>query len=431
MDEIIRRSLRYLEAHLRADITLKDLADEAGYSLWHFSRMFAEATGQSVAQYMLRRRLDRALTDMAAGRRAVDAALEYGFETYSGFYRAFVKLYGCSPKKYLRIYGGHAATKTEVIMKHYTKKELRQVLEHWGLEKLEIGDVPVMYDGRPDDASWQVGGAYRLRTGDRAMLLRDLRVSKALAADGLAANVPMPTLDGQEYLDGEAVFTLSRVVPGEVLTVSACYGASGPARAYGEGIARLHGALRSVAADIPWDRGNLLNDVMKWALPAVRRQNEQWSLGLSEAFFTGWQERFGALYPQLPRQLIHRNICRSGVLMRDGQVTGFGQFDMLQEEIRLFDVCYAATGILSETGEEALYPAWLRVLGDILRGYDGVSPLTAPEKQAVFDVLCAIQMICVAYFGEHDVDDELARRNRGMLRFIAGQREAIEGLLQP
>jgi crossover junction endodeoxyribonuclease RuvC len=30
--------------------------------------------------------------------------LEYGFDTYAGFYRAFVKMYGCSPKKYLSIY---------------------------------------------------------------------------------------------------------------------------------------------------------------------------------------------------------------------------------------------------------------------------------------------------------------------------------------
>ena len=429
MDEIIRRSLETMEANLKAEVTLADLADQAGYSRWHFSHLFVSATGQSVAQYMLRRRLDHALHEIASGRRAIDVVPAYGFETYSGFYRAFVKLYGCSPKKYLRIYGGYAATKTEVTMKNYTKKELRRVLKHWGLEKEEIGDVPVMYDDRPDDASWQIGGEYRLRTGDRVRCLKDLRVTQALAAQGFGACVPVPTLDGKDYVEGEEVFTLSRVAPGERLTVSACYGATGPARAYGEGIARLHGALRGVAADIPWDQGNLLNDVMNWALPAVRKQNEQWSLGLDETFFTGWQERFGALYPKLPRQLIHRNVCRSYVMMRDGQVTGFEQFDMLQEEIRLFDVCYAATGILSETGDEALYPRWPDVLADILRGYDSVSPLTAEEKQAVYDVICGIQMICVAYFGERDVDRELARRNRAMLSFIAARQETMERML--
>ena len=429
MDEIIRRSLEMMEANLKAEVTLVDLADQAGYSRWHFSRLFAEQTGQSVAQFLLRRRLDGALGEIASGKRAVDVVLAYGFETYSGFYRAFVKLYGCSPKKYLRIYGSYAATKTEVTMKHYTKKELRRVLAHWGMEKEEIGEVPVMYDDRPDDAAWQIGGEYRLRTGDRVRCLKDLRIAQALAAQGFGACVPVPTLDGKDYVEGEEIFTLSRVAPGERLTVSACYGATSPARAYGEGIARLHGALRGVAADVPWDQGNLLNDVMNWALPAIRKQNEQWSLELSETFFTGWQERFVTLYPKLPRQLIHRNVCRSYVMMRDGQVTGFEQFDMLQEEIRLFDVCYAATGILTETGDEALYPRWLDVLADILRGYDSVSAMTAEEKRAVYDVICGIQMICVAYFGEHEVDRELARRNRAMLSFIAAQQETMARML--
>ena len=119
---------------------------------------------------------------------------------------------------------------------------------------------------------------------------------------------------------------------------------------------------------------------------------------------------------------IHRNICASDTLMADGRVTGFSRFDMMEDEARLFDLCYAATGILSETADEALYPRWKSVLEAMVRGYDSVSPLTDAEKRAVPDMLCAIQMICVAYFGEHEIDRELARRNREMLRFVATMR---------
>lgn len=426
MDETIRESLRYIERHLRAGITLADLAGEAGYSPWHFSRLFAGATGQSVAQYMLRRRLDHALAEMAAGASAVDAALSYGFDTYSGFYRAFVKLYGCSPRKYLRIHGGHDLMRMEEPMKHFTKKELRQALARWGMEDREIGDVPVMYDGRPDGSAWRVGDEHCLRTGDRARLLRDLQVTGALAAEGIAAEAPVPTLDGQAFADGEDVFLLSRVMPGEALRVSDCYGDQGTARAYGEGIARLHAALKRVS--IPCDRGDLLGSVTGWALPAARRLDEQWAMGLGEAFFAGWQERFAGLYPKLPRQPIHRNLCPSYVLMRGGQVAGFTRFDMIEEEARLFDLCYAATAILSETADEACYPAWLGVLEGMLRGYDALSPLTREEKAAVHDMLCAIQMICVAFFDGQEAYREVARRNRAMLRFIAAQRGAIEGM---
>lgn len=425
MDEAIERSLRYLESNLKADITLTDLAGEAGYSLWHFSRVFARETGQSVAQYVLRRRLDRALEDIASGIPAADAALEYGFETYSGFYRAFVKLYGCSPKKYLRIYGSPVTTRTEVIMKRYTMRELRQALTHWGMEQATIGEVPIMYDGRPDGTVWRIGEAYRLRVGERVRLMRDLRVSDALAARGFTADVPVRTMDGREFVDGEEIFTLSRVTPGSPLNIAACYGEEGLVRTYGEGIARLHGALRSVAADVPHDSGNLLEEVIGWALPAVRLQNEQWSIGLGAAFFEGWQERFSDLYPRLPRQLIHHNLCPSCVQVREGAVTGFMQFDMIGEDARLFDLCYAATGIMSETAEEAAYPRWLGLLGELLRGYNSVSPLTTKEKAAVFDMLCGIQMVCVAYFDGREPYRELARRNRAMLSFIAANQEEI------
>lgn len=149
-------------------------------------------------------------------------------------------------------------------------------------------------------------------------------------------------------------------------------------------------------------------------------------MGLGEDFFVHWQETFARLYPRLPRQLVHRNLCPNCLVLRDGQVVGFTQFDMIEEEARLFDVCYAATAILSETADEALYPAWLDVLETLLRGYDSASPLTCEEKQAVYGMLCANQMICVAYFGDREEYREVARRNRAMLRFIAGQRERIE-----
>ena len=429
VDEIMERSLEYIKKYLKADITLADLAREAGYSTWHFSRLFQQATGQPVARYMLARRLEHALREIASGRRAVDVVPAYGFETYSGFYRAFVKLYGCSPKKYLRIYGDHPIKKTEVAMKHYTKTELRQILKHWGMEKAEIGDVPVMYDLRPDDSAWQIGEEYRLRTGDRARCLQELRLTQAMADRGLGAVTPIPTLNGQGYLDDQEIFLLQRIAPGDPLRVGDCYGPQSPARVCGQGIARLHEALRAVAADVPHDRGDLLESAQGWALAAVRKQNEQWGMGLDEDFFASWQEEFARLYPRLPRQLIHRNLCPSYVLLRDGQVAGFTQFDMIEEEARLFDICYAATAILSETADEGLYPAWLNVLEALLRGYDSESPLTDAERQAVYGMLCANQMICVAYFGDREEYREVARRNRAMLTFIAGQRERIGHML--
>ena len=105
----------------------------------------------------------------------------------------------------------------------------------------------------------------------------------------------------------------------------------------------------------------------------------------------------------------------------------FIDFDLSQINIRLWDVCYCATGILSAGSEEA-YNAWLDILGGILNGYGIEETLTEAEKQAVFYVICSIQMICIAYFESQDKYKELARTNRDMLRFIVENRERIEAV---
>ena len=54
---IIQRSLDYIEDDLQAEITAAELADMAGFSLFHYYRLFQRATGLPVMQYILRRRL--------------------------------------------------------------------------------------------------------------------------------------------------------------------------------------------------------------------------------------------------------------------------------------------------------------------------------------------------------------------------------------
>ena len=54
---------------------------------------------------------------------------------------------------------------------------------------------------------------------------------------------------------------------------------------------------------------------------------------------------------------------------------------------------------------------------------------TSRKKQAVFYVICSIQMICVAYFETVDMFRELAKTNRRMLKYIIQNRRNIESLI--
>lgn len=91
----------YMEANLRRSITLKELADVAGYSPWHMSRIFKEITGKTPFEYLRALRLTKAalfLRDNEA--RIIDVALDYVFDSHEGFTRAFSREFGLSPYKY-------------------------------------------------------------------------------------------------------------------------------------------------------------------------------------------------------------------------------------------------------------------------------------------------------------------------------------------
>ena len=218
--DIIKSGMAYIEDNLKADITAAELADMAGYSLRHYRCLFAGEAGMPVAAYIGKRRLDRALAEIAGGRRAVDAALEYGFDTYAGFYKAFRRMYGGSPKNYL--------SKMEAT-KMFTEKELRDILTNWDIPNdLPILDVYIMDGTRAAGNVWAVGEDYILKTfvseNDREMYFKNLKLAKALAARGFAASTPVPLKSGEEYLEGEKIFVLTRGVSGCPLSKSERFG---------------------------------------------------------------------------------------------------------------------------------------------------------------------------------------------------------------
>lgn len=91
----------YMEKNLYRNITLKELADAAGYSPWHTTRLFKEATGKTPFDYLRGLRLTKAaLTLRDNDIRVIDVALDYVFDSHEGFTRAFSKEFGVSPYKY-------------------------------------------------------------------------------------------------------------------------------------------------------------------------------------------------------------------------------------------------------------------------------------------------------------------------------------------
>lgn len=432
----IDRSIAYIEQNLQTDLSAAEIAAAAGYSVYHFCRLFAAAMGMPVAGYIQKRRLDHALTEISAGQKAIDVVLSYGFDTYAGFYKAFVRLYGCSPRKYMKLYpGAHPPpTLPEVKNDMLHEQTLRQLLAHWDVDSaLPIQNIYLADGAKVPGDDWRVGTAYILCTGERHALIKKQAIARALAQQGFQALLPLKTKEGAALLDGANPCYLARSPGGRPLDHAARFGEGRQAYGiqYGTAIAGLHAALRQVQAAYPADEINLYDTVAGWALPIVRLQDRQWQMGLGDAFFDDWLTAFQALYPSLPRQLIHRDLHPGNICFDGGRVSGFLGFDLSEINVRLLDPCYCATGLLSEAGDDpAVYARWPGIAQGILQGYDRAAGLTPAEKRAVYYVLCAIQMTCIAYFQSIDrpAFQQLAKTNREMLAYIVRSREQISAL---
>lgn len=98
MEEVIlTRSIRYIEANLKEKLTVSSIAGSVGYSEYHFSRMFHEKMGCSVMEYVRKRRIYQASEDIVDGKKIVDTAYEYGWQSHNSFTRAFKAEYGFPP----------------------------------------------------------------------------------------------------------------------------------------------------------------------------------------------------------------------------------------------------------------------------------------------------------------------------------------------
>lgn len=98
--------LKYINEHIREKLTLEDVARRSGYSKWYFCECFKQYAGVTFGEYVRDRRMQRASLELLRGKKATQVAMEYGYETQSGFNKAFLTQYGCLPMEFKKKRGG-------------------------------------------------------------------------------------------------------------------------------------------------------------------------------------------------------------------------------------------------------------------------------------------------------------------------------------
>jgi AraC family transcriptional regulator len=95
----MHRVLAYIDEHLEQPLDLNALAEVACFSPFHFHRLFSAWVGETLGDYLRRRRVEVAAMRLAAQPRMkiLNIALSVGFGSAEAFTRAFKNRFGCSP----------------------------------------------------------------------------------------------------------------------------------------------------------------------------------------------------------------------------------------------------------------------------------------------------------------------------------------------
>ena len=413
----MQRIVRLIEDTLDAEITPAELAEKSGYSLWHFLHLFQREVGMPLCRYRVKRRLAHAIWAVSQGMSITDAALRWGFDSHSGFYRAFQKEYAMSPTAWLRT---HRVRKPAVpqlkeeVFKMLNREKFREALSHWGLD-LPLTPVTYPHSGEISENAMYAGDAYVLKAcRDEHACRLAIALAEALHQQGLPAARAVPLPDGRQALPFlEAMWmTLCQRILGKPFRAAELIRQPETGRRIGAALAGLHQAMTALK-DLPYAEDEPYADhVLNWALPRAQE-------ALPAAFPADFARQVERLR-ELPVALVHRDPNPSN-LIDTGDGVGFIDFELSRRFVRMFDPCYTMTAVLSEVFEQEELPwreNWPVFCRELLAGYDSVSPLREGEKAAIPTLILGNEVLAIAAFAGSSKYQAVFETNLRMLPYI-------------
>ena len=93
-------ALKYVEDNFHRQCAVSEMANAAGCSLYHFSRMFNGCIKLSPYDYVIRRRLSESIKALLeSGLSILEIALQFGFDSAEGYSRAVRKMFSLLPSE--------------------------------------------------------------------------------------------------------------------------------------------------------------------------------------------------------------------------------------------------------------------------------------------------------------------------------------------
>ena len=193
----------------------------------------------------------------------------------------------------------------------------------------------------------------------------------------------------------------------------------------GAAVARLHSALAVYPGQVDSWTMNLRHTVFDEAIPRIQRALPGQDADAFQRVVALLQDEMEAALEGLPAQIIHGDCHGGNYLLYRGDVSGFVDLDHLPTAPRVYDIGYLLADMAkAQFFDIHAHRGWLGTFHHVILGYQQENSLSRREKDALWFVMLATQVLFVDWFFQHQ-KDELARKNLEAFYWIYGQRDEI------
>jgi Ser/Thr protein kinase RdoA (MazF antagonist) len=314
----------------------------------------------------------------------------------------------------------------------HDKTHLLVVLNNWDIG--EIASIEVIGDNRQDHKApkvWKIkiqnNISYFLKTGlGVAGLQNELKIKELLNENKIPTALHVKTINGADFItEGEQWYVLYQTLIGDGVSEHFAGNYLERAAGYGRIAGYLHQGFLKCEPYVDVKESDVFQTVVTWAIPLIQSHIGLFQEGLLEEVITIYTENFKPLVSRLLKQLIHRDLHTRNMLFENGKLSGMLDFELSERNVRIFDPCYSATGILVEaTDDPAKREQWIGIYHALITGYDEVAALSNDEIRGLWYVLLSIQFIFMAYFCSCN-NIEIAVQNEKVLEWIFRNKHRI------
>jgi Ser/Thr protein kinase RdoA (MazF antagonist) len=193
----------------------------------------------------------------------------------------------------------------------------------------------------------------------------------------------------------------------------------------GAAVARLHKALAVYPGHIDSWTMNLPHTVIEETVPRIRLALTDQDAEVFHRVVAAIVDEMTAALGDLPMQTIHGDCHGGNYLLHGDDVSGFVDLDHLPTGPRVYDIGYLLADMAkARFFDNHAHRDWLKSFHHVIAGYQQESSLSRREKDALWFVMLATQVLFVDWFFEHH-RPELARKNLEAFYWIYRRRDEI------